>query len=216
MHERSLHRSAALTFAALLAVGCGAAEDEKPAPREPTLRTFIGTLEGTDAVVAFVQDREDWVGYVCGGASTYMTLTRWYAGRVERLGDSERITGSEPDAGVSGTLAEHSVDGVLMGRDGLEHRFRAELADAQSDRLVGLFAVVDSGCRTGLVAMPSLAGSASTTQGVWCDGAGRFAQVTPIQPIEYGDRGLAVRITEDLRQLYLLPASPPLTDSFGP
>ena len=40
----------------------------------------MGSLQGTDAVIAFVQNREEWIGYVCGGPATYATLTRWYSG----------------------------------------------------------------------------------------------------------------------------------------
>src|SRR4051812_44754044 len=40
----------------------------------------VGVVEGTDAVVGVVASAEKVTLYVCGGASTYSTMTRWFSG----------------------------------------------------------------------------------------------------------------------------------------
>jgi hypothetical protein len=209
----------ALAFAALSTAACGSSApmetEQPPSKQDAALQTFVGSLEGTDAVVGLVRKGELWAGYVCGGPSSYATLTGWYQGRVEAAPDGQHDRLIDPDGSWSGTLIEGTLAGALLGRDGVARNFRASLAGAPGGKLVGLFEAVDSGCRTGFIVMPVGSGGDSVTQGVWCDGSGRFAQVTPILPVELGARGVRVQVSEPGRELYVVPAIPPLGNSLG-
>ncbi len=194
---------------ALAAIGCG--EDEPaqqgaPAPANG-VKTFVGSLSGTDALVAVVQNGRDWLAYVCGGPATQATLTGWFEGR---LGEAESVLHASESNGVfAAARAEDTIVGTLASADS-SFSFDAERLDTGAAEVAGLFGALDAGCRTGLVVVPATGTGPARMQGVWCDSSGRVGQVTPITPLERGDRGVAVRVGEEARLLYLLPALPPL------
>lgn len=211
MQTFSTYWPATLTLTALSIPACGGtsapSEIMLPPVGQQSLQTFVGSLEGTDAVVGIVQKGELWAGYVCGGRTSYATLTSWYEGSVAR---TELI---EPNGNLSARWADGALTGTLLGRDGVSRNFRANPVLAGAGTVLGLFEAVDSGCRAGFVAMPSPSGQDSVTQGVWCDRAGRFEQVTPILPIALGERGVLVHVSQYDRQFYVVPAVPPLGSS---
>ena len=59
--------------------------------------------------------------------------------------------------------------------------------------LTGLYSVMDSGCRTGVIVQDDGGGEPSL-QGTWCDENGNFAQVTPVYPIQVVGGQLHVQV----------------------
>jgi hypothetical protein len=176
---------------------------------------YVGAVQNTDALVAVADDGVDWVAYVCGGATTYATMTAWFSSHMERDAGEARLSASsgakEFTAAVHGELATGTI--VV---DGTTFEFSAQLSGGKNE--AGLFSVVDEGCRTGLVVPPASLGEA---QGVWCSAPGRFqrngpplfAQVTPIRPWSMANRAILVSVSPPgvgARQLSLTPVALPL------
>jgi hypothetical protein len=191
------------------AVACGQAESA-PDTIPSSSRTFAGTLNDTDAMVAAVESGTDWLFYVCGGPATQATLTRWLQARADTGSNSSNLKAVDRGATIVATRDNDSISGTLEDPSGAVYSFDAGRIDAPHAGAAGLYAAMDSGCRTGLVVVPSTSALPSRTQGVWCDSSGRVGQVTPIEPIALDQRGLAVLVGPDERLLHLLPAIPPL------
>ncbi|WP_437753725.1 hypothetical protein [Sorangium sp. So ce1389] len=181
---RALARAAgALGF--MLSAGC-AAEAVDPAPE-----TSVGAVEGTDAVVAAVRGEGKVTFYVCGGASSYATMTRWFEGPADASGAFSLANGGWTASAEPGGDA-----GRLRTPDGAELAFH--LRPASLDRAEGLYAAVDSGCRTGVVVHTPEGAEAPALQGTWCGAGDRYAQVTPIRSLhEIDRRGIEVRVEVD-------------------
>lgn len=161
--------------ACLLLTGCG----------QGGASTYVGKLTdpGADAVIGAVSDGAEITVYVCGGAKTYAGDTRWLRGPVDANGgfslvsDGLTVTGDVSaghvvtDAGItlSWTMAEASGDleGVYESR---------------------------GACRTGAVVGDFAGDGTMQLQGTWCDGAGKFMQVTPILPIALTAEGIAAKV----------------------
>ena len=140
---------------------------------------FAGPAARASYAVGVVVDDDSTVLYLCGTTDVTRPHSEWFTidddGRVSaRIGAVDRGHADVTASGVSGTLGLPD-QGVLD--------FSVPLVE---DTSLGLFSVVDSGCRAGVVAYPG--GSAGT----WCSSDGRFEQVTPIQPIDASS--LLVRI----------------------
>lgn len=120
----------------LLLAGCGASanapQDQQPAYDEPSKHTgnYAGKVEGTDAFVAVVVDRNDKVlAYLCDGKEgESATLAEWFTGAVADDGslDLRSEGGAHLVANVSGEAAEGSV--TLP--DGEERAFAASPVEA--------------------------------------------------------------------------------------
>lgn len=207
LRMRSAYTAISCALLTLFASGCSGEDESSGAVAPP--QTFIGELQGSDAVIAIVEEDASWIAYVCGGPLTYATLTRWFAG-TSRGGAGEATL-----RGVTGG-ASLVADGVAGAREGtitsgdVSLTFRADRIPTSVSRVPGLFSAIDSGCRAGLVVMPEGAGSTPRMQGVWCDDAGRFGQVTPIMPLTVRGERVAVHVGEPARQLYMQPVVRPL------
>lgn len=186
----------AATLLALAAAGCAMT------PLEDTSRAVhAARVPGTDAVLAVLVTGSSTDAYLCGGASTLASLTRWFhaedtvvAGRglVLRSGDT---TLTLARAGEELT-AELRTDGGA--RFVVSPSAGAELYDA-----------MDEGCRTGVILWPG-AGGAAELQGAWCSQAGDRLQVQPLEPVLHIDRSvLSVRVprSEGPRILQVRPVS---------
>ncbi|MEP7126089.1 MAG: hypothetical protein ABJE95_34470 [Byssovorax sp.] len=194
MITRTPPLAVALAFSALLA-GCATSEASDD--------IAVGTVLGTDAVIGRVSDGEKVTFYVCGGATTYSTMTRWLSGPDDASGavslekDGWRVV-SDP-GGHSGRIIP--PDGPALAFEG----HAAGFGTAE-----GLYGVVDSGCRTGAVVLDAPGGGAPRVQGAWCgsDGA-KFAQVIPILPGDISSGGIAVRVNVDgiRKDLFVVPLS---------
>ncbi|WP_437544600.1 hypothetical protein WME97_36275 [Sorangium sp. So ce367] len=178
---RALARAAGV-LGAVLCAAC-AADPEAPPPE-----ISVGTVDGTDAVLALVRGEGAVTFYVCGGVSSYATMTRWFEGPEDPSG----AFSLESD-GWTATADPGGESGQLRTPEGAELAFRAR--PAALDRIEGLYAAVDGGCRTGAVVFTPDDTEAPALQGTWCGAGDLYAQVTPIRPLSVLDRrGIEVQV----------------------
>lgn len=125
----------ALTLALLLA-GCGAGsanapqQEQEPASNEPS--TYAGKVEGTEAFIAIVVDKENHaLAYLCDGREGQSaTVAEWFTGAVAEDGslDLRSEGGAHLVANVSGS--EEGVEGSVTLPEGEEHSFVASPVEA--------------------------------------------------------------------------------------
>lgn len=156
-------RSRLLPLALLLAAGCG---DEGATP------TYVGRAGG-DAALGIVADGGLVTAYLCGGRDTFASLTRWFHGAVGPDGKLSLVSG---DATLTGDLG--SLQGEIVTGDGTTLAWTVTPASGGA----GIYAA-DGACRTGAIVGDLDGDGQARLQGTWCDGEGRFAQVTPLQPV---------------------------------
>jgi hypothetical protein len=165
-------------LALVLAAGCGGQEDVAPA--------YVGKVTGTDAVVAAVSDGARVQLYVCGGDTSFDKLTHWFQGPI----------------GADGTFSIQSGDFIAQGdltsgKGGVTTDkgdvLSWTLSPAASE-MAGLYATMDGSCRTGAVVGDFDGDGVDDLQGVWCDGEGKYAQVTPLMPMVVTERGIGVKV----------------------
>lgn len=159
-------RHASFLGLAILLAGCG------PKP-EPDTVTYVGTVDGSDAVIGFAVRGDLVVGYVCGGPSTLSTLTTWLS-KPEFDGTSFEL--SRGDGEVTGTLGDRVITGVATV-GGATHSFSA--SEVVAGGPAGLYGagLDDADCLTGVVVLPD-----GRTQGASTCGSTDiedFNQVTP-------------------------------------
>lgn len=120
----------------------------------PALRggpVYVGTVEGTDALVAVVTDGNSVVGYVCGQQS-WETKTGWFLTGLDDGAESfGTITAADSPSGhhFEGRITEEQASGTIRFADGSTHHFTAETADARVG--AGLFENHASEGRVGLI-----------------------------------------------------------------
>jgi hypothetical protein len=179
---RTSHAAAALTC--LLAAGCSVTETPVGAP------AYIGkvTDSGQDAAVGVVSDGSAVTLYLCGGPLTYATVTRWFQGTVATDGTFTL----EDNGGFTGTGDLRAGAGQITTDLGATLSFAVRPTETEEE---GLYAAMDGSCRTGAV-VGDLDGTGSVRlQGTWCDGLGRFAQVSPLDPADMlTDEGIDVEV----------------------
>lgn len=172
--------------------------------------TYVGKLDGSDAMVAVTIAGEDVVVYSCGGPLTIHLHTRWYRGTLD--GDTVELTS---DDGATGSikLVGETVSGSLGQRDGQA----LALVDTErkgSDTATALFSVVDEGCRTGVIVQQDTPDAEPVVQGAWCAPAATgdedeiFSQVTPITPIEAGLTSLKIEVDDMDKELTAVLVDP--------
>lgn len=191
-HLRQSTRARTFAVAALLALAASGCDD----------RSFlwVGPVFDSDAVAAISLEDGALRAYVCGGPETFSTVTRWYDGRV---GDGQSFEATSDDGDLmQGYVEETYAYAWINGENG---GLSAEMF-APEGELAGLYSVEDSGCRTGVIVWGD--GSEPSLQGTWCDDQGRFAQVTPVYPIQLEDRGIHVQVDltaigQGVRDLYV-------------
>lgn len=194
----------ALLFAAL-----AACSEEEPSV-EVSDGTYVGKLDGSDAMVAVTVAGNDVVAYSCGGPLTIHIHTRWYRGTLD--GDTVELSA---DDGSSGSL--QFADGKVSGSLGQPDGDALALIDTElgeSDTATALFSVVDEGCRTGVIVRQASAESEPDVQGAWCAPAATageediFSQVTPITPIEVGLTSLQIEVDDTDEELTAVLVDP--------
>ena len=164
----------------------------------------VGTVLGTDAVIGRVSDGDKVTFYMCGGPTTYSTMTRWFSGADDASGavslenDGWQVV-SDP-GGHSGRILPPTGPALAFEA----HATRFGTAE-------GLYAAVDSGCRTGAVVLQPSGADAPTVQGAWCGGSNgsRFEQVIPILPDDVNAAGIAVHVNVDgiHKALFVVPVA---------
>ena len=178
--SRRLSAVTPLLFAPLLA-GCG----QGP-------QTYVGTVQGTDAVIGAVEEDGRAVFYLCGGPTTYQSFTRWFSGATG--GDGALSLSSARDGttfGLTGSLAAGSGT-ITTGTETLS--WSASPASGATD---GLYAAMNGSCRIGAV-VGDLHGAGTALQGVWCEEKSGdvdvYLQVTPITPVTVTAQGIEVEV----------------------
>jgi hypothetical protein len=166
---------------ALLLAGCGQGT-----------QTFVGTVEGTDAVVGAVTEDGRATFYLCGGKTTFQSFTRWFSGATGADGAlALESTRDGTTFGLTGSLASGSGT-ITTGTQ----TFSWSAAPAGGD-MNGLYAAMNGSCRIGAV-VGDLRGAGTTLQGVWCeekvDDEDVYLQVTPITPIALTSQGIQVEV----------------------
>jgi hypothetical protein len=156
--------------------------------------TFVGEVTGQDAVIGAVSDGARVSFYLCGGPSSYATMTQWIEGAVAADGTLDisgggfRVTGR---IGGQGRSPFGSGQIQTPGGEALPWTVGPAIAP-----LEGLYQTMDGSCRTGAVVGDFGDGLGIRLQGTWCDGGSRYAQVTPIRSpltLEAGE-DIAVRV----------------------
>lgn len=170
-------RAGVAMAALVLGAGCG---DERVAP------VYVGSVAQSDAVIAAVTDGDEVAVYLCGGPETFDTYTRWFKGTVDARG---AFSIKKDGFVAAGDLTAGT--GTVTTADGTKLSWSMRPTEGAVE---GLYATVDSGCRTGAVAADFDGDGVIEVQGAWCDAESRFAQVTPIMPIAVTDRGLALSV----------------------
>jgi hypothetical protein len=183
---------------ALLLAGCGQGA-----------QTFVGSVEGTDAVVGAVTEDGRATFYLCGGETTYQPFTRWFSGATGADGAlSLESTRDGTTFGLTGSLAS-GAGTITTGTETL--RWSAEPA---SGAMSGLYAAMNGSCRIGAV-VGDLHGQGTALQGVWCDeqadDTNIYLQVTPITPIALTSQGIQVEVEglPTAEKLYVEPVLSP-------
>jgi hypothetical protein len=116
--------AAAAVVLTLAAAGCSDADDAEPAERETDAGSFVGKVEGSDAYVAVVVDREgDAVGYVTDGAQSVDLL--------DGILDEDRARlGNDGGAVLEVTFTEDGASGQFTRPQSPPLTFTAEPSEA--------------------------------------------------------------------------------------
>jgi hypothetical protein len=178
----------------LLAAGCALGDEGSSPP------SAVGTLVGTDAVVGASTAGGLVTFYVCGGAGSIDTATRWFVGAGDASG---AFTLKRDGWTVTGDLGQGS--GEVTSPEGETRAWNTHPATPST--LEGLYSTMDSGCRTGAVILQPDASAPPRLQGAWCDDGGQFAQVTPILPVALTEKGVGIRVlgTASKKDLFVEP-----------
>ncbi|MEW6742092.1 MAG: chitobiase/beta-hexosaminidase C-terminal domain-containing protein [Planctomycetota bacterium] len=169
MRTRSLIRRPCLALALLaLGLGCTAGPEKEralsatsrttPVPERPQVRAkeapparaFVGTVEGSDAVVALIADDEQVTAYVCGGPRSLSTHTAWFLGPLAS-GRFELSTGERGEEMLRGEIVAGQARGALRLSDGGEHAWSAR--EVNLDSPAGLYMGTGQADVTGVVVM---------------------------------------------------------------
>lgn len=153
-------------------------------------QVFTGSVAATDARVAFVSTGGHTFAYVCGGPTTFTTLSRWFSlvatadGALSATVDGHTLTAKLDGGAFNGTLV--TPDGVSHAVDA-----KAKVAGSQTD----LFGVVDEGCRTGAI-VEQQGTEEPVVLGTWCSTEKKKTalQVTPAHPVSVVDHTLHVTV----------------------
>ena len=130
---------------ALVLTACGGGAPPAGPGSPANALTYVGELDGSDALIAVLVS-DGWVSvYTCGGDGTWQTHTGWFYGRPQ--GDAFDL--AHDDLRVRGEFDGSLTRGTLRLADGREIGFEAELADANS--AAGLYYRQVYGDRTGLI-----------------------------------------------------------------
>ncbi len=212
LRMRWLDLGCALVTLGVTLAGCGTKGDSvHPTPDAgasvlPTIS--VGEVGTTDAVLGVVTQADRIVFYVCGGASTYSTHTRWFKGTFDPAASEPSFSLTAAGWTVSGQHDSGGWTGELAMPSGQKLPWRAR--HTAQGKLEGLYQVMDGNCRTGVVIQEGATGDEPRVQGVWCDGGGQFAQVVAVRPVAISDQGIEVKVplASGGRSLFVTPMIP--------
>jgi hypothetical protein len=129
-------RCTLILFAALSAVAAGCGDDNeettKPKPAKPSVRSFVGELRGTDALVAVVVPRSGQTqAYVCNGRK----LIEFFSGRS--ADDKLRLDSEDGDTKLAADVGSGAATGTVTLASGKTRRFEAASVDAPAGLYTG-------------------------------------------------------------------------------
>jgi len=191
----------AFALASVVFGGCGDTVAD-PGATAPT-GSFVGAVEGTTAMAGLVRDGDAVAAYVCGHEDTLQTHTRWFSGAVGA--DGAAFSLGQDGWTLIGSFVGDNVGGTLTDPDGASSTIM--LGAAATGSLSGLYSVLDSGCRAGLIVIDPGDASAPAAQGAWCDDSGLIKQVTPMMPVAMVDGSIEVAV-DGTDPAQMLPMSP--------
>jgi len=187
-----------LRVAGLLVTLTAACTAEVPPDAAPRA-VYVGTVDGTDAVVAFTVNRDTGLinSYVCGGASSYATLSRWFCGEARRVEAGFEFAKTEELWHMQATVEPHVVTGTIESVEGERYELRAERSDPGSHS--ALYGETDvGGCTTGAIVVHDAPDREPRVHGTWCargeGGDPRFEQVTPLLPHDFSQDLMQVTV----------------------
>lgn len=180
-------------------LGCSASE----APVAPaTSSPLVGTLEGTDARVGLVVDDAKGVLYVCGGATTRASLTRWFRGPRSAAG----IDWTSEDLRVIAAPRGAAWAGELRKSDGTSVPFVLDAAAAGT--LAGVYDATLPTGRAGVVVFQGSPAEQASMLGAFRASGGAFAQVLPVREVSRTSRGIEVQVAGLAETIFVQPVAP--------
>lgn len=147
---RSSQRFAVLLILGFLLVGCGSTSPVSISPTgssTPTLSavravstdattTYLGAVNGTQALLGLVLDGSKVRAYVCDGTpSSLATLAEWFAGQVK--GSEVQASSQDQQAQFTAQLTRQSASGTLRLASGRVYAFSIPQVSATAQ--VGVF-----------------------------------------------------------------------------
>jgi hypothetical protein len=163
------------------------------------LQVFLGSVDATDAKVAFALENGRAFVFFCGGAMTYATHTKWFRGGIASL--ASPFTLSATGWTASGALQADgvTVKGTLDRGDGQLLTWSA--ASVPPDGAAGLYeATLPDGGILELIVSPASQGGGM--QGAFKSRLGTIKQVVPLMPLSTGflvqfvdDNGVTQQVT---------------------
>lgn len=179
--------STLLVLPALCLMACSEQDVESKAQ----ISMYTGRLETADAVVGLaVSDSGDVDAYICGGATNFATISRWFGGA---LSSSAAILENDGfQLAVSARQGRASI--TLTTLDGTEHS--ADIDQAENGSRSALYeSDTTNACRWGVITIDE-GGAEPDIHGTWCNSsAAVYAQVTPVRPIDFSKDILPVLVT---------------------
>jgi hypothetical protein len=187
--ERRTWALGALLLALETCCACSSASDAQAngasapdAGSGEALRSFVGTVDDSDARVAVVTDGYRARLFFCGGDQSFMTGTKWFDG----LDVSENATSlSVGGWHVQAMISKQGVSGEVRGTDAVSRTFGADAVDRKT--LAGLYEGAGMCGRLGLIVTQASELDEPQAIGACVSEGHEPQQVNPILPLS--DRG---------------------------
>lgn len=190
-------RAIGVVLAGAMAFGCEAPPDDVVGFGDVGFgdATFVGTVTGSDAVVGIVIEGDQVGAYTCGGDEDLMEHTEWFMGTAHII-DARSAWIDCGDTSFTFVLAaDGTAEGFFVDIDGSTWDWTAR--PTRPDTIAGLYRAFDPMCSTGAIVIQDAPGDVPFVQGAWCDGAGEFRQVVPMEPVQLTEQGIEVEIPFD-------------------
>lgn len=194
MNRTRVQLLGAWLLASLSCVGCHKKADDSGNSAEGGAKVWVGSVDGSDAVVGIVASDTNSTLFFCGGNNSYRDTTHWFANTTQPVSagataqDGQWSAHAEPhDADLQGTLQRES-GGALS--------FSAH--PAQSGSLEGVYDGAGPCGHLGLIVQRRPSSDELMAQGTCIkktDNGVLVEQVNPVMNIERGaDGGIAVEL----------------------
>jgi hypothetical protein len=199
--QRSCPTALAFTIA-LTAFACGGRDPEA------TAHVYTGDVTGTDVRVGIIASAHHARVFFCGGATSYMTMTRWLNADIDVAHKFSLPTTPHQYWGLQGEVGDVEIAGSVDMGDATPRPFRATVV---SERTISGLYEGTAGCgRLGLIVVQPTPDMPAIGQGA-CVGTGTtLEQVNPLDPIvRTPDGTITVNVTNWTGERQVHPATPP-------